>query len=92
MKPDIDRCSSRSEVVISDEVYQISGDFGFWTHNGSGTLLLGPPVAYFETVDLTTVNFKHLLRIACGRLWASSPQASSLRNPVFLPTGLSNAI
>src|ERR1700688_4101766 len=56
------------------------------THNGSGTLLLGSPVACFEAVDLTTVNFKHLLRIACGRLRASSPQASSLRNPVFLPT------
>ena len=25
MKPDIDRCSSRSEVVISDEVYQTAG-------------------------------------------------------------------
>ena len=25
MKPDIDRCSSRSEAVISDEVYQRAG-------------------------------------------------------------------
>jgi len=25
MEPDIDRCSSRSEVVISDEVYQTAG-------------------------------------------------------------------
>jgi hypothetical protein len=36
------------------------------THNGIGTLLLGSPVANFETVDLTTVNFKYLLR---NSLW-----------------------
>ena len=87
MKPDVDRCSSRSEVVIPDEVYQ-----GWTTPRGAATEGNHSSLPHGSIVMRTVFkaeNSRDTIRAGYGRFSGGSMKANSPREIVrVLPSDL----